>query len=209
MHKKLNEINNNNQFNKIMYEKMNLLIEMLENQNKEIKTLAKNIENISEKLEKIVDSSLQMKSNSVSPSQCIFPDIENTIENWKSNVSINNKILETLFGGAQLKTSFQEIIIILNKKEKLPFHLKSKIIYVKTSTTNNWDDFEKDHYNSFVICLWQKILQYYLNNSFSRETIEQEDKDHQLILSIRKTFCDVEKNKKQLIKFIKDTILLG
>ena len=187
-----------------MYEKMDLLIEMLENQNKEIKTLAKNIENISEKLEYLSCLSLQTKRNPVSE----FPDEENTIENWETNVSIDNKILETLFGGEELNTSFQEILISLNKKEKLPFHLKSKKIYVKTSTANNWDDFEKDHYNSFVTCLWQKILQYYLNNSFSRETVEQEVRDHKLILSIRKTFCDVGKNKKQLIKFIKETILL-
>ena len=134
----------------------------------------------------------------------IVPNL--SIEKWLDSTSFEKQFLDSLITQDNKDVDcLQEFILFNHKKENIPITIKNKVLYVYCyeNETYKWEKFDDFHLKYIIVNIWQKFLNYYLNNE-SYQKIEQNIRDLQQlkVLKMRYNLYEIQKNRKTILKFL-------
>ena len=134
----------------------------------------------------------------------IVPNL--SIEKWLDSTSFEKQFLDSLITQDNKDVDcLQEFILFNHKKENIPITIKNKVLYVYCyeNETYKWEKFDDFHLKYIIVNIWQKFLDYYLNNE-SYQKIEQNIRDLQQlkVLKMRYNLYEIQKNRKTILKFL-------
>ena len=104
-----------------------------------------------------------------------------SIEKWMDSTLFEKQFLDSLITEDNKDVDcLQEFILFNHKKENIPITIKNKVLYVYCyeNETYKWEKFDDFHLKYIIVNIWQKFLNYYLNNE-SYQKIEQNIRDLQ------------------------------
>ena len=134
----------------------------------------------------------------------IVPNL--SIEKWMDSTLFEKQFLDSLITEDNKDVDcLQEFILFNHKKENIPITIKNKVLYVYCyeNETYKWEKFDDFHLKYIIVNIWQKFLDYYLNNE-SYQKIEQNIRDLQQlkVLKMRYNLYEIQKNRKTILKFL-------
>jgi hypothetical protein len=134
----------------------------------------------------------------------IVPNL--SIEKWMNSTLFEKQFLDSLITEHNKDVdSFKDFILLNHKKETIPLTIKNKVLYVYCSEnqTYKWEKFDDFHLKYIIVQVWQKFLDYYLNNEYYQK-IEQNIRDLQQlkVIKMRYNLYEIQKNRKTILKFL-------
>lgn len=134
----------------------------------------------------------------------IVPNL--SIEKWMDSTLFEKQFLDSLITEDNKDVDcFKDLILFNHKKETIPLTIKNKVLYVYCceNETYKWEKFDDFHLKYIIVQVWQKFLDYYLNNE-SYQKIEQNIRDLQQlkVLKMRYNLYEIQKNRKTILKFL-------
>jgi len=134
----------------------------------------------------------------------IYPNL--SIEEWLNSTLFEKHLLDSLVTNDNKDVDcFKEFILLNHKKENIPITIKNKVLYVYCyeNETYKWEKFNDFHLKYLIVNVWQKFLDYYLNNEYYQK-IEQNIRDLQQlkVIKMRYNLYEIQKNRKTILKFL-------
>ena len=161
------------------------------------------------RLEEKVDN-LTSQINRISKGSNVITNQPNqTMEEWLQSSTVNSKHINKLFTqeNGTIK-AFKDFIVSNNKSKKIPISINDKkldLFCKEEDGENTWIQCDDDNLNQIISEIWRKFLEFHTNmpedNSANEDEIFLQKKK---ILQMRSELCNVEKTKKQIIKWLSE-----
>ena len=165
--------------------------------------------NIIFRLEEKVDK-LTSEINRISKGSNVITNQPNqTMEEWLQSSTVNSKHINKLFTqeNGTIK-AFKDFIFSNNKSKKIPISINDKKLNLfckEEDGENTWIQCDDDNLNQIISEIWRKFLEFHTNmpedNTVNEDEIILQKKK---LLQMRSELCDVEKTKRQIIKWLSE-----
>lgn len=137
-------------------------------------------------------------------------DVPNqTIQEWIEEATVSNEDIKTLLSSQDgTLEAFKKFIISNNDSKKIPLMNNGKRlnVYSENDGEKNWRNCNDENVQYIIRETWRKFLQHYLSSIDYSMDVEVIDIQKLKVMQMRKNLYEVDKNKKELIKWFQEIL---
>jgi len=158
------------------------------------------------KLSQKIDN-LESKLQYVQKTEAAMPEPSLSIEEWLDEASVEQSYINILVSTSDgIMAAFKLFVSNNNNKLQLPLFTYKRKTYVTVTKDDlkKWQPLDQAS-EYFVREIWRKFVKYTLDNPFQGVHPDIVDIYKQRIMAMRKNLYEVEKNKKEILKWLANT----
>ena len=133
-----------------------------------------------------------------------LPEPSLTIDEWLENTSVTQTYIDQLVSYKEgTMDAFKSFVLDNHQNESLPIYKNKRksFLAVNDNEQKVWKQLEQS-LEYFIQEIWRKFVKYSLDNPFKNVHDDVIDIYKQKIMSMRKQLYEVEKNKREILKWL-------
>jgi len=165
-----------------------------------VKSLENKIDHLTDMMEKLLSQPRRTRVPNAIPDA--VPD--HSLQDWLNTIVVNEEHIHIVFE-TNISEGFKSVLTTHKKLYSCPLNYEKRKLFVYNG--ESWERFTENHYRSLITSVWQKMIRQFMQMVPDPDLSDDvRDLNTKKIMSMRYVLCDVEKNRKQLTKWLSEIL---